>query len=141
MGAKLATSLRRRLIEVDDHCCAYCQSCSDNTGQPLSVDHIIPAAQGGSTEFDNLCFCCRQCNEFKGANTAGLDPVTGNELPLFHPRRDSWEEHLTWDGSNSRLVGLTATGRATVVTLNMNNDIIVLARQRWVSAGWHPPQD
>jgi hypothetical protein len=36
-------------------------------------------------------------------------------------------------------MGLTPTGRATIVTLQMNNPAIVRARRRWVSAGWHPP--
>jgi len=38
-----------------------------------------------------------------------------------------------------RVVGLTAIGRATIVALKMNNEVIVDARRRWVSAGWHPP--
>ena len=36
-------------------------------------------------------------------------------------------------------MGLTAVGRATIVALNMNNAVIVYARRRWVSVGWHPP--
>ena len=31
-------------------------------------------------------------------------------------------------------------GRATIVALNMNNAVIVYARRRWVSVGWHPPE-
>ena len=33
---------------------------------------------------------------------------------------------------------LTPAERAAA--LNMNNPVIVTARQRWASAGWHPPQ-
>jgi hypothetical protein len=28
----------------------------------------------------------------------------------------------------------------TAVVLNMNNAVIVDARRRWASAGWHPPE-
>jgi len=140
MSGKISTKLHRQLVEADDHCCAYCQTSAANTGQPVTVDHILPISQGGKTEFDNLCFACRLCNEFKAAHTSGIDPLTGEATPLFHPRHDSWSEHFLWDGSGSRLIGVTAIGRATIVTLNMNNEVIVRTRLRWVSVGWHPPQ-
>jgi hypothetical protein len=38
-----------------------------------------------------------------------------------------------------RLMGLTAIGRATIIALNIHNEVIVDARRRWVSVGWHPP--
>lgn len=104
----------------------------------MTVDHIIPEAQEGVTEFDNLCFACRRCNEFKGAATDGIDPLTGENVSLFHPRQDTWAAHFAWDTSGTRLVGLSVVGRATIVALNMNNEVIVDARRRWVSVGWHP---
>jgi len=44
-----------------------------------------------------------------------------------------------WNPAGLLVLGLTAIGRVTVVALNMNNPVIVDARRRWVSAGWHPP--
>ena len=44
-----------------------------------------------------------------------------------------------WEQAGIHLIGLTATGRATVVALDMNNPLILFARRRWVNAGWHPP--
>jgi hypothetical protein len=38
-------------------------------------------------------------------------------------------------------MGRTATGRATVVALHLNNLVAVTVRQNWVRAGWHPPLD
>jgi hypothetical protein len=46
--------------------------------------------------------------------------------------------HFAWDTSGTRLIGLSAVGRATIIALNMNNEVIVDARRRWVSVGWHP---
>jgi hypothetical protein len=135
----LSTDLRKRLIAADDGRCAYCHTAAANTGQPMTLDHVIPESRGGLTNFDNLCFACRSCNEFKGGGVAATDPLTGDRTSLFHPRKQVWNEHFMWNPSGLLVLGLTAIGRATVVALNMNNPVIVDARRRWVSAGWHPP--
>jgi hypothetical protein len=135
----LPADLHDRLLEADDHRCAYCHTSEANTGQPMMVDHIHPQAQGGETAFENLCFACRRCNEFKGSAVRAQDPLTGETVPLFHPRQQLWADHFQWDESGTRLLGLTAVGRATIIALNMNNATILYARQRWVSVGWHPP--
>ena len=135
----LPAELRARLLEADNRHCAYCHTTEANTGQPMTIDHILPQAQGGETTFENLCFACRRCNEFKGSVTSAQDPLTGETVPVFHPRQQTWEEHFQWDEAGVLLLGLTAVGRATIVVLNMNNLIIVDARRRWVSVGWHPP--
>ena len=140
MSIYLPDELRRQLEEADDHCCAYCQTLQANSGQRMVPDHIVPESKGGERAFANLCFSCRLCNEFKGARTVGVDPLTGAMVSLFHPRQQSWYDHFAWEASGTRIVGLTAVGRATVVALQMNHEIIVPARQKWVSAGWHPPK-
>jgi 5-methylcytosine-specific restriction endonuclease McrA len=66
MSIYLSSDLQHRLEEADDHRCAYCRTSQANTGQPMTVDHILPQSQGGTTTFENLCFACRRCNEFKG---------------------------------------------------------------------------
>ena len=43
--------------------------------------------------------------------------------------------------SAEAIVGLTSTGRATVVALNLNRPSLVKARQAWVAVGWHPPKE
>lgn len=68
----LPANLREQLLAADDRRCAYCHTTEANSGQPMTVDHIVPQAQGGSTTFDNLCFACRRCNEFKGSAITGL---------------------------------------------------------------------
>jgi len=111
-----------------------------NSGIPLAVDHILPRMLGGATTFENVCLACRPCNEFKSVLTEAVDPLTGELTPLFHPRQQSWKDHFGWSEDGSRVEGKTAVGRATVLVLQMNRTIIVVARRRWVSAGWHPPQ-
>jgi hypothetical protein len=139
MSNYLQTELRQRLLDADDHCCAYCHTTQANSGQPMVVDHIIPQSQGGETVFENLCFACRRCNEFKGAVTQSEDPLTSELVSLYHPRRHNWEDHFVWEPSGIHLLGMTPVGRITVLVLRINNEVILNARRRWVSAGWHPP--
>lgn len=119
----LPDELYSRLLTADNCHCAYCQTTEANTGQPMTVDHILPQCAGGETVFENLCFACRRCNEFKGSATTMQDPLTGEIVALFHPRQQVWAEHFQWDAFGTLLVGLTAVGRATIVALNMNNPI------------------
>ncbi|MBN1546599.1 MAG: HNH endonuclease [Syntrophaceae bacterium] len=141
MSVYLPEALRNRLEAVDDHRCAYCRTSQANTGQPMTVDHILPVSQGGATTYDNLCFACRQCNEWKGHRTTARDPLTGEMVPLFHPRQHVWTAHFTWDDAGIFLLGVTAIGRATIVALNINAPVLVAVRRRWVSVGWHPPKE
>jgi hypothetical protein len=62
-------------------------------------------------------------------------------VPLFNPRTQTWALHFAWSADGTEIIGLTATGRATVVALRLNNDEIVGARSLWVQVGWHPPED
>lgn len=110
-------------------------------GVPLTIDHIIPVAAGGPTIRDNLWLACRPCNEFKAARTHTEDPETGEAVPLFNPRTQDWHAHFTWNADQTEVVGLTAIGRATVATLQLNRPMLVRARRRWILAGWHPPSE
>ncbi len=140
MSIYLSKELMVRLQEADNRHCAYCYTKEINTGQPMTIDHVIPESSGGLTDFSNLCFCCRRCNEFKGSKTKARDPLTREIVHLFHPRQQDLNEHFRWDETGTIIIGLTTVGRATIVGLNMNDEVIVAARRRWVSAGWHPPE-
>jgi hypothetical protein len=83
------------------------------------IEHIIARQHGGGTDPDNLALACGKCNFSKGPNIAALDPETGQLVPLFHPRRDEWQDHFSWSGTE--VVGLTPVGRATAVLLAMND--------------------
>jgi hypothetical protein len=131
----ITEELRARIHAQAGDRCGYCQSAQRYVFAPLEIDHIIPTARGGTDEEENLWLACRMCNGFKGDRTHGLDPLTGQEVPLFDPRQQRWAEHFTWSADGLQIVGLTPCGRATVVTLQLNNVIAVMVRQEWVSAG------
>jgi hypothetical protein len=131
--------LRHQIVEDAGILCGYCLSDETLMGVSLAVDHIIPIAAGGSTERQNLWLACRSCNEFKGAQTQALDPESKQLAPLFNPRTQDWYEHFAWSKDKAEVVGLTPTGRATVIALQLNRPLLVQARRRWAQAGWHPP--
>jgi hypothetical protein len=140
-GTRIPRSLRQRVIADSRNQCAYCHTLTSITGARLVIDHITPEAAGGLPVWENLCLACHSCNEFKGAQVEAQDPLTGEHVPLFHPRRQQWGEHFRWSEDGSEIVGLTPVGRATVTALNMNHPDIVEARRRWARVGWHPPQE
>ena len=137
----LPDSLRRVISERAGHRCEYCRTSRRVIGLPLAVDHILPRSRGGSHDAENLCAACYRCNEHKGARTHALDPATGQLVSLFNPRQQEWQEHFAWANGGTHMVGLTPTGRATVIALHMNDDYIVEARALWIARGWHPPED
>jgi hypothetical protein len=136
--ARIARALREMIVERAQGCCEYCRT-SQYIVVEMEVDHITPVSDGGATDLDNLCLTCVGCNGFKLAYRTGFDPETGSEVALFHPRRQRWAEHFAWSEDGSRVLGLTAVGRATVARLHVNRDRMVAARHLWMQAGWHPP--
>jgi hypothetical protein len=123
------------------HRCGYCRTDERLTGSLLSIEHILPVSAGGATERANLWRSCRECNERKGAQVAAIDPESHQRVTLFNPRTQSWIEHFRWSDDGLLIVGLTPTGRATIVALDLNRAHQVVARQRWMIVGWHPPDD
>ena len=139
MSGKFGPLRLRRWLESLGERCEYCQTSESVTGIALEVDHIHPRSKGGETNYFNLCRTCSSCNTIKSDQTEAVDPLTGHTVQLFHPRRQPWSEHFTWDSDGARIIGITPQGRATVEALLMNNPRIVHARRLWVSVGWHPP--
>ena len=115
MDATTRDLVRRRA----DHRCEYCLLPQDYSEFTHHVEHIIAKQHGGSDDIDNLALACHRCNLRKGPNLTGVDPISGELVPLFHPRRDRWTDHFMFRGV--RIQGNTPAGRATVVVLAMND--------------------
>ena len=75
------------------------------------------------------------CNWSKYTHTTGVDPITGQTAPLYHPRRDEWREHFAWTSDGLMIVGLTETERATVVRLALNRHGVVNLRRLLAETG------
>ena len=97
----------------------------------------MPRTLGGSDELDNLAWACPGCNLAKAQRVLLRDPLSGHEVPLFHPRHDQWAEHFTWQ--RYELVGVTPVGRALVAAFNLNHDRRRRVRHVEARFGLFPP--
>ncbi len=95
MNAALEALVWRRARGV----CEYCYVPHGLDLLPFQIDHIIARVHGGATSWDNLALACFTCNNHKGTNLAGRDPVTGRIVRLFHPRRHAWKRHFRCEGA------------------------------------------
>lgn len=138
--SNIPEAIRQQVRERAGDRCEYCLSHQAYTMGRLQIDHILPLAQDGSDDEDNLCLACELCNQYKWAKTHAVDPETEQIVALFNPRQQHWSEHFTWSSDGAEIVGLTSCGRATVIALNLNNQLAVTVRRNWIKAGWHPPK-
>ena len=115
MDAATRDFVRRRA----DNRCEYCLLRQKHSDLTHHVEHIVAKQHGGLDHTDNLALACHRCNLRKGPNLTGVDPGSGELVPLFHPRRDRWAEHFLFRGA--RIEGITPVGRATVHVLAMND--------------------
>lgn len=121
--------------------CEYCKSRADYSPDTFSIEHVVPVVRGGSHELPNLALSCQGCNNRKFISIAAEDPVSGQRAVLFHPRRDRWGDHFTWNEDYTLVLGLTPTGRATVATLDLNRPGVVNLRRLLLTVGLHPPAE
>ena len=128
MNRELVRQVRTRAAER----CEYCLLPQFALPLPFQIDHIIATQHEGDSDPSNLALACPHCNRHKGPNIAGLDPVTGQLVRLFHPRLDRLSDHFRLEGP--RIAGKTPAGRTTVRVLEMNADGPVLLRS-FVNAG------
>ncbi len=90
---------RRGILARDRETCQYCGS---QPGRPnLTIDHVLPRSQGGTTQWDNVVTACRECNRKKGGRT----PEQARMLLLTRPRQPQYvafallgelERHAVW---------------------------------------------
>ena len=121
MTVYLSAELRRQLRSDAGSRCGYCRSAEALTGTPLTIEHIVPLAAGGPTRRDNLWLACHRCNEFKADRIDAVDPETQERVLLYNPRLQTWHDHFEWSPDGAHIIGRTPIGRATVVTLQLNN--------------------
>ncbi len=139
MSAYIPMRLRQEVRERDHNCCAYCQSCEFLMGVTYEIDHVIPLSYDGTTTVGNLCLSCPMCNRYKANHITYQDPITQQDVELFHPRQQIWDDHFMWNDSYTEIVGLTPTGRATIACLHVNRPMLIQLRGYWVALELHPP--
>jgi 5-methylcytosine-specific restriction endonuclease McrA len=99
------TMKRARIYIRDRYRCQYCGE--NKNAKDLTLDHILPKAQGGATTPQNLVSACKKCNQRKGNRTPeqarmplltsqkllrlGLDHVL---LCHYAESRPEWKKYL-----------------------------------------------
>ena len=99
---------RANIYARDDHSCQYCGDVFPTA--ELTFDHVVPVAQGGRKDWENIVTCCIDCNRQKGGRT----PAEAGMRLLKVPRRpdsapairitielryapESWRDYLYWN--------------------------------------------
>ena len=139
MSENISKELRDKVAERAHSCCEYCHSQARFAMQSFSIEHIAPLSKGGATKSDNLALACQGCNNHKYTKVKGRDPITGKNAPLYHPRKEEWNDHFTWNDDFTLIIGTTPTGRATVNELNLNREGLLNLRSVLYEMGEHPP--
>jgi 5-methylcytosine-specific restriction endonuclease McrA len=110
---RMQVTTRRNIFMRDSHRCQYCGQ-KFSAGE-LTLDHVIPRAQGGRNAWENLVTCCRKDNHRKADRTpeqAGM-PLLRRPLPAtVHTGRfmlrsmglevNEWSRYLYADSEGDR---------------------------------------
>ncbi|GMA49354.1 hypothetical protein GCM10025857_07110 [Alicyclobacillus contaminans] len=70
--------LRFEIFKRDNFTCRYCGRTTPQV--ILEVDHIIPVADGGTNDMENLVTACYECNRGKGAVPLDSMPQTDDDI-------------------------------------------------------------
>jgi 5-methylcytosine-specific restriction endonuclease McrA len=103
---------RANVFLRDQYTCQYCGRKKPKT--ELTLDHVVPAVQGGKKSWENIVTACIQCNQRKGGRTpieAGMRLVSKPSHPEWLPTftvqynlksaPERWKIYLSWQMSKS----------------------------------------
>jgi 5-methylcytosine-specific restriction endonuclease McrA len=96
------TFSRRNVAKRDHYTCQYCGA--QPGAEAITIDHVVPRSQGGTSSWSNCVAACEPCNTEKGDRTpeqAGLRlrrrPVRPEWKPFYAARAaciESWARFL-----------------------------------------------
>ena len=118
MSAAIPSAMRLLVAERAEWRCEYCLLHNDDSFTPHQIDHIISRKHGGDSSSENLALTCVRCNAWKGPDIASFGFQADEIVPLFHPRRDKWQDHFRLAGAE--IEPLTSVGAATARLLRFN---------------------
>ncbi len=67
LPAVVVTFSRRNIFKRDGYTCQYCGK--QPRTEELTLDHVVPRAQGGTSRWDNCVLACVECNKRKADRT------------------------------------------------------------------------
>ena len=99
---------RANIYARDKHTCQYCGSVFAISD--LTFDHVIPVAQAGRKDWENIVTCCVGCNRKKGGRTPReakmhliRSPRRPNSVPAIRitiglrDAPENWRDYLYWN--------------------------------------------
>lgn len=132
----LSRPLRQFVANRANGRCEYCRLHQDYSVKKHEVDHIIPKKHGGSNARENLAWTCFHCNRYKGSEVGAFDRQTGQLVPLFNPRTQTWDDHFLLDAG--RIIPRTDVGRVTVLVLQLNRPARIQLRKLLAETRFYP---
>lgn len=96
------TFSRRNVFKRDRFACQYCgkQPGSDE----LTIDHVVPRAQGGVSSWTNCVLACVACNKRKADRTPGQAQMRLRKEPVRPTWKPVYSEHVTRMESWSKFI-------------------------------------
>lgn len=93
---------RKVLVKRDKSSCQYCSK--KLSASNVTIDHVLPRAQGGTTSYTNCVVACQICNNFKADRTpeqASMKLLRKPQHPAFVSLKYSIDPseqwHKDWD--------------------------------------------
>ena len=99
---------RANIYARDDHSCQYCGKVFPTA--ELTFDHVVPVAQGGRKDWENIVTCCVTCNRRKGGRTPAEAHMHLRRVPKRPDKApairitvglknapDSWRDYFYWN--------------------------------------------
>ncbi len=136
----IPVTLRDSVIIRASKCCEYCKSQDKYSPTSFTIDHVIPESLDGTSDFENLAYACFLCNRLKSNKIKVFDASSEKWIPLYHPRKDIWSEHFSWNDNATLILGITIIGRSTIKVLKLNREKLIEYRACLIPFGIHPPE-
>lgn len=103
MPIQTVTFSRRNVFKRDKMTCQYCGKKPGS--EELTIDHVVPRAQGGKSTWTNCVLACMQCNSRKADRTPeqarmklAKEPVRPAWKPIYADRMnrvESWSKFIS----------------------------------------------
>ena len=103
LPTKVVAFSRRNVFKRDAFTCQYCK-CRPGS-EELTIDHVVPRAQGGTSSWTNCVLACVDCNHRKGNRTPeqAFMPLQRPPVrPMWNPgyarsgvRLESWSKFVS----------------------------------------------
>jgi 5-methylcytosine-specific restriction endonuclease McrA len=102
MPTSAVTFSRRNIFKRDRYTCQYCGSQPNNDA--LTVDHVVPRAQGGNSHWENCVLACLSCNGRKADRTPEQAKMRLRKAPVRPLWKPLYTDHVGRIASWSKFI-------------------------------------